>query len=85
MELDVCTFFEQIACAIIYYWRKSKEKLQRIEVQDSLHPKPDKSDLKQQLKQNTKHYMNNIEPIFTFKHNQQIKDGRSSTYTNKQS
>jgi hypothetical protein len=29
--------------------------------------------------------MNIIEPLFTFKHNQQIKDGRSSTYADKQS
>jgi len=29
--------------------------------------------------------MNNIESLFTFKHNQQIKEVRSSTYANKQS
>jgi hypothetical protein len=53
--------------------KKVQGQIQIIKVQHPLYPKPDKSDLKQQP------YIDSIEPLFTFKHNQQIKDGKSST------
>jgi hypothetical protein len=55
MEIFEFFFFFKRTNNMCYHilLKKAQEQIQRIEVQDPLHSKPDKSDLKQQPKQYT--------------------------------
>jgi hypothetical protein len=70
--------FEQRAYAIIYYWIKSqgKDTNKRFKTHNTLSQiiLTWNSNMN-----NTNRYMDNNEPLFTFKHTSQIEDGRSST------
>jgi hypothetical protein len=56
--------------------KNTRRQLQIIEVQDLIHSKPEKFDLKQLYKQHTNITWITIEPLFTFKHNlNKEKDG----------
>jgi len=49
--------------------KNAQRQLRRIEVQDLIHPKPEKFDLKQLSKQHTNITWTMFEPLFLFKHN----------------